>query len=149
MRLSKKCQYALRAVFELALRAPGEPVKIHQIAGAQNIPPRFLEVILNQLRQAGFVDSRRGNEGGYMLARLAEGLTVGEIIACIQGPITIAAGHGINAGIGQYYCGDYAFNQLWKSVNSAISAVCDNTTFAELIEYEKTKRMIPVPDYSI
>ena len=77
MRISKKCQYALRAVFELAVRNTGQPVKIQQIAGAQNIPPRFLEVILNQLRHAGFVESRRGNEGGYMLAPGAEELTVG------------------------------------------------------------------------
>ncbi|MHC4807793.1 MAG: RrF2 family transcriptional regulator, partial [Planctomycetota bacterium] len=90
MRISKKCRYALRAIFELALRDSGQPVKIHEIAGAQNVPPRFLEVILNELRHAGFVDSRRGNGGGYMLARDAKDLTVGEVIEYIQGPISVA-----------------------------------------------------------
>jgi Rrf2 family protein len=91
MRISKKCQYGLQAVFELAVRKTGQPVKIHQIAGAQNIPPRFLEVILNQLRHAGFVESRRGNEGGYMLARDAEELTVGQVIRCMTGALPMVA----------------------------------------------------------
>jgi Rrf2 family protein len=149
MRISKRCQYALRAVFELALRAPGQPVKIHQIAGAQNIPPRFLEVILNQLRHAGFVDSRRGNEGGYMLARPAEDLIVGEVIRYIQGPIPMTANEERKANESEYFYGDYAFEQLWENVNSAISQVCDNATFAELIEYERANKTAFVPNYSI
>jgi len=149
MRISKKCQYALRAVFELAMRDPGLPVKIHEIAGAQNIPPRFLEVILNQLRHAGFVDSRRGKEGGYMLARAAEGLTVGEVIRYIQGPISMTTGDERKANKGASFYGEYALEQLWENVNNAVSKVCDNTTFAELIEYEKAKKTASVPNYSI
>jgi len=91
MKISKRCQYALRAVFELGLRKTDQPVKIQEIAGAQNIPPRFLEVILNQLRHAGFVDSRRGSEGGYMLAQAPEDLTVGQVIRYIQGPFSMTA----------------------------------------------------------
>lgn len=149
MRLSKKCQYALRAVFELALRAPGQPVKIYEIAGAQNIPPRFLEAILNQLRHAGLVDSRRGNEGGYMLARPAEEIAVGQVIQCIQGPISIAIDEERGANGSATFYGDYAFKQLWKGVNSAISRVYDNTTFAQLVEWEKDNRTVTVPNYSI
>lgn len=149
MRIPKKCQYALRAVFELALRDPGQPVKIHEIAGAQNIPPRFLEVILNQLRQAGFVDSRRGREGGYILARSAEDLKVGEVIQYIQGPVSITASDEIKANKNGFFYGDFAFRQLWENVNNAVSEVYDNTTFAELIEYERAKRTAPVPNYSI
>jgi len=149
MRIPKKCQYALRAIFELALRDANQPVKIHEIAGAQNIPPRFLEVILNELRHAGFVESRRGNEGGYMLARPAEDLAVGEIIRHIQGPISLTVNDGRKTNKGEYFYGDHAFAQLWKGVNSAISEVCDNTTFAELIAYEKQKKAAMVPNYSI
>jgi len=149
MRISKKCQYALRAVFELALRDPGQPVKIHEIAAAQNIPPRFLEVILNQLRHAGFVDSRRGNEGGYILARAPEELTVGEVIRYIQGPISITANDDKRANKGESFYGDYAFDQLWTNANRAICQVCNNTTFAELIECEKAKKTASVPNYSI
>ena len=85
--VSQKCQYALRAVFELAKRHGRGPVRIGDVAKAQAIPPRFLEVILNQLKQAGFVESRRGNEGGYLLARAPERLTVGEIVRFVEGPI--------------------------------------------------------------
>ncbi len=149
MRISKKCQYALSAVFELALRDTDQPVKIHDIAGAQNIPPRFLEVILNQLRHAGFVDSRRGSEGGYMLARAAEDLTVGEVIEYLQGPISMPADDAQKANKSESFYGNYAFELLWENVNRAISQICNNTTFAELIEYEKAKKTSTVPNYSI
>ncbi len=149
MRISKKCQYALSAVFELALRDTDQPVKIHDIAGAQNIPPRFLEVILNQLRHAGFVDSRRGSEGGYMLARAAEDLTVGEVIEYIQGLISMPADDAQKANKSESFYGNYAFELLWENVNRAISQICNNTTFAELIEYEKAKKTSTVPNYSI
>ena len=149
MRISKKCQYALRAVFELALRDTDQPVKIQDIAGAQNIPPRFLEVILNQLRHGGFVESRRGRKGGYMLVQRAEELTVGEIVQCVQGPISLTADATGKPNKGESFYGDCAFEQLWENVNSAISQVCDNMTFAELIECEKAKKTVAVPNYSI
>lgn len=148
MRISRRCQYALRAVFELALHEQSQPVKIHEVADAQNIPPRFLEIILNQLRHAGFVDSRRGNKGGYMLARAPEDLTAGEIIRHIQGPISMTADDRRD-NKGESFYGDYAFQQLWENVKGAISNVFDNTTFAELIEYEKAKKATNVPNYSI
>jgi len=148
MRIPKKCQYALKAVFELALREPGHPVKIHQIAGAQDIPPRFLESILNQLRHAGFVDSLRGNKGGYMLAQPAENLTVGEIIEYIQGPIFVAPDTS-KATRNSTFFGDEAFKKLWREVNSAVLEVCENKTFAELVEFEQANRKQYVPNYCI
>ena len=64
IKISKKCDYALRAIFELAFRSTSRPVAVQEIAAAQNIPPRFLEIILNELRQVGLVASHRGNAGG-------------------------------------------------------------------------------------
>ena len=69
MRVSAKVDYAIRATIELAAAAPGQPVKGDRIAQAQEIPPKFLENILTDLRQAGLVRSQRGVEGGYWLAR--------------------------------------------------------------------------------
>jgi len=149
MRISKKCQYALRAVFELALRNTGKPVKIHDIAAAQGIPPRFLEVILNQLRHEGYVESRRGNEGGYMLVRGAEKLTVGEVIGTIEGPVSIAGDESDNYNKGGSFFGGYAFEQLWEKVNSAVKQVWDNTTIAELVKYEMSMKNESVPNYVI
>lgn len=149
MKITKKCQYALRAVFELTLRNQVKPVKIQEIAGAQNIPPRFLEIILNQLRQGGFVESRRGNEGGYMLARDSRNLTVGEVIRYIQGPISFGIVDHRTKIKGEYFYGDYAFKRLWQNTALAISEICDKTTFEELVEYEKSQRMAKVPNFSI
>jgi len=149
MRISKKCRYALRAIFELALRDSGQPVKIHEIAGAQNAPPRFLEVILNELRHAGFVESRRGNDGGYMLSRDAKDLTVGEVIEYIQGPISVAPDDKGIANRNETFFGDDAFTQLWREVNTAISEVCNSKTFVELVEFERANREKCAPNYSI
>jgi len=149
MRVSKKCQYALRAVLELSLRDSGQPVKIHEIAGAQNIPPRFLELILNQLRHAGLVNSQRGKQGGYLLARPAEELTVGEVIEHIQGLISVTTENAKKPNSSESYFGDDAFKEFWQRVNNAVSEVCNNTTFAELVEREKAKRYRYVPNYAI
>ena len=76
MQVSKKSQYALRAVFELAWRNQDEPIKARNIARAQGISPRFVEIILHELKNGGFVESRRGNAGGFVLGRPAGEITV-------------------------------------------------------------------------
>jgi len=146
IRISRKCQYALRAVFELAARDSGRPVKIHRLAAVQNIPPRFLEVILNELRHAGLVESRRGSLGGYMLARPAEQLTVGQVIECVQGPVAAEQRRG---NPGEYYYGDKAFGRLWEDVAEAVCRICENTSFAELVESERRSGAGAVADYAI
>jgi len=146
IRISRKCEYALRAVFELAIRDDEHPVKIHQIAAAQNIPPRFLEVILNELRHAGLVQSRRGNVGGYMLARPAGELTVGQVIEHIEGPITL---NGEKANGNGYFHGDNAFADLWDNVAKAISGICRSTSFAELVASEKRTKAAAAINYTI
>ena len=70
MNLSQKCQYAVRAIFELAKHYGRGPVAISQIAASQAIPQRFLENILNELRPTGLIESRRGIQGGYLLVSL-------------------------------------------------------------------------------
>ena len=149
MKISKKCQYALKAVFELASRNTGEPVKIHDIAGAQRISPRFMEVILNELKHGGFVESRRGNEGGYMLAREAKNLTVGEVMEYIQGPISVAPDGEGKSNRSTAFGQDEAFKQLWQEVNNAVSGVCDSRTFADLVEFERARREACAPNYII
>ncbi len=149
MRLSKKSQYGLRAVFELAVRDSGQPVRVSEVAAAQNIPPRFLEVILNELRHAGFVESRRGNEGGYLLARAADELNVGEIIDFLEGPFLLAGDNNGNGNSNESYFGDLAFSQLWERVNRAATEIFRNTSFSELVEYEKTHKGALGPNYAI
>jgi len=148
LKIPKKCEYALRAVFELAWRNTGKPLKTHEIADAQRMSPRFTEIILNELKHGGFVESRRGNEGGYMLARDCEDLTVGEVIEYIQGPISVAPDAG-KADENAVFLGNEAFKVLWQEVNTAVSGICGNKTFADLVEFERVKRGRRVPNYSI
>ncbi|MEV8635484.1 Rrf2 family transcriptional regulator [Streptosporangium sp. NPDC051023] len=84
MRISARTQYALRAVTELAAAPPG-PVPAEKIAVAQNIPRRFLDNILLQLRRAGIINSQRGPEGGYWLARPPEEITLADVIMVVEG----------------------------------------------------------------
>jgi Rrf2 family protein len=92
VRIGAKTDYALRAALELAAASGDRPVKAETIANAQQIPPRFLEKILNDLRRAGLVESRRGVDGGHLLARPADEITVGDVIRAIDGPLANVAG---------------------------------------------------------
>ena len=148
MKISKKCQYALKAIFELAWRNSGEPVKTHDLADAQRISPRFTEIILNELKHGGFVESRRGSEGGYLLARNAREMTVREVIEYIEGSISVAPDI-VKDNEGAVFPGNEAFKELWQEVNNAVCEVCDNTTFADLVEFERAKRDRCVANYSI
>ena len=98
MRLSARVDYALRAAAELASVADGatggrsRPVTAEQIARAQEIPPKFLESILLQLRRGGIVHAQRGPEGGYWLARPASEISLAEVIRVIDGPLAHVRG---------------------------------------------------------
>jgi len=142
--VSQKCQYGLRAIFELAKRQEQGPAKIAAIAEAQAIPPRFLEVILSELKQGGFVESRRGREGGYLLAREPGQITVGEVIGFIGGPIG-----PVEPAPGRPEDPACVFTRMWEKVRSAISGVCDNITFQDLLEEEAKLKGTYVASYSI
>lgn len=144
--ISQKCRYALRAIFELASRHTTEAVKISDIAAAQSISPRFLENILVELKQAGFVASKRGNDGGYLLAQPAEDLTVGQVIAFMQ---ATAKYNVMSAGLNSVRNGDYAFSHLWQRLNDSIGDVYNCTTFADLVKEEAMAVKSYVPNYVI
>lgn len=149
MKISKKCQYALKAIFELASRDIDEPAKIQVIAKTQGIPQRFLEAILNELKHGGFVESRRGNEGGYILARTPEDLTIGEVIEYMQGPISVSPDGNKKNKKTTIYSGDKAFEQLWQEVNKTMSEVWNSKTFADLVEFERNSNATGIPNYVI
>ena len=140
---STKCIYALRAVFELALHNGFGVVKSQQIASAQGIPLRFLEIILSELRQGGFIESRRGNAGGYVLARPSEMITVAQIIDFIEGHKAARKPRFTADG------GEDPFNNLWQELDRACSEVLASTSFANLAEEEVRKCNLRVPNYVI
>jgi len=149
MFVSRKIRYGLRAIFELAKRQGQGPVKIAEIAKAQAIPVRFLEVILNELKQGGFVDSKRGSEGGYMLVRSAAEVTVGDVIRFMQGPIRAV---GCLAGGSVDDCpfyGECVFLPMWDKARKAVEDVYDGTSIQDLLEQETIKSGERGADYSI
>jgi Rrf2 family protein len=150
MAVSQKCQYALRALFELAKRWGGQPAKIGDIASTQSIPPRFLEVILNELKQGGFTDSRRGKEGGYFLARPPEEISVGDVIRFVQGPLfPVDESALFNGKNPQPDTPGVVFITTWKGVERALSDIYDKTSLRNLLEEEERLRAAFVPDYNI
>ncbi len=136
MFLSQKCQYALRAVFEIAKRSGEGPIKIDEIAKSQAIPPKFLATILNQLKQGGFVQSRRGSEGGYFMGRSPSGLSVGEIIRFIEGPMGPVECVADNSSSDCLFNGTCVFMSMWKEAQTAMENVYFKTSFKDLIDRE-------------
>jgi Rrf2 family protein len=137
MNISVKSEYALLALFDLAMQPAGEPVKIADIARRQNIPQKFLELILASLKQGGFAESRRGAEGGYRLARPAEEVTVGQVLRYLEDSRTSKRGpHD-------------SFADLWKRVDAAVSGILDQTTLAELARRWKESQKRYVPNWDI
>ena len=136
-----KGEYALHAIFDLATQTPGEPVKIADVARRQKIPQKFLELILASLKQGGFVESRRGAEGGYLLARSPEQITVGEVLRFIEGPQDRKARDRKTA--------DSPFADLWKRVDQAVSDIIDRTSFADLERAWQEKHTKFVPNWEI
>lgn len=139
MHTSVKGDYALRAIFDLATQQPGEPVKIAGIAKRQKIPQKFLELILASLKQGGFVESRRGADGGYLLARPPEDITVGSLMRFVEG--TRASGGRRKS--------DDPFAGMWTQVDKAISDVVDRTSIADLIRQWRERRSQYVPNWDI
>ncbi len=138
MLITKKNQYALRAIFELAKHNGQGPQKISDIARAQAIPEKFLEVILNQLKGSGLVDSKRGFYGGYYLIQPPERIKVGDIMRFLERDVDPI---GCAALVPETKCpfkGDCAFFPMWSRVKDAIFNVYDETTIQDLIENEKT-----------
>jgi Rrf2 family protein len=141
MTISVKGEYALQAVFDLAMFERKGPIKISDIAKRQRIPQKFLELILAGLKQGGFVESRRGAEGGYLLARPAETITTGEVLRFVE------VGRG-----GKHRSrrrSETPFSEMWHKVDEAVSAIIDHTTFAELVRAWNDKQYKHVPNWEI
>lgn len=141
MNVSVKGEYALQAMFDLATQKAGEPVKIADIARRQKIPQKFLELILAGLKQGGFVESRRGAEGGYLLAKPCDAITVGQVIRFMEGSRNGKA-HAREKTEGP-------FAQLWQMVDESVSRVVDHTSFADLVRQWREQQGKYVPNWDI
>ena len=129
MRVSAKVDYALRASLELAAAGEG-PMKGERIAQAQDIPLKFLENILLELRHAGLVQSQRGADGGYWLARPPEEIKLADVIRAVEGPLANVRGARPET---IDYAGPAArLQDVWVAMRANLRAVLEELTLADV-----------------
>lgn len=143
MLVTQKKQYALRAVFELAKRHNRGPVKTSEIAEAQAIPVRFLEVILNQLKRSGLVESKRGFYGGYTLAKPPDAVTAGDVFRMLEAEDVSSDCVACTQKQDCPFFGECVFLEMWESVYDAMYDVYDRTTLQQLVDSEKNRLFDP------
>ncbi len=153
MKLSLRGEYALRALLVLALHQDKTVVPIHVISQQQNIPKRFLEQILNDLKSAGFVESRRGVAGGYRLAQPAEQVTLAAVVCHVEGALA-----PVSCVSERFYqkcsCPDEtrcAIRSVMKEIREAIVRIAERVTLAELCSrwHKLQEQPLTPTDFSI
>lgn len=131
VRVSAKVDYALRAAAELAaVEDPSVPTKAEKIARAQDIPVKFLENILQSLRHAGLVQSKRGPEGGHLLARPAKEISLADVIRAIDGPLAGVSGQSPDQL--EFHGSAEPLRDVWVAVRANLRAVLEQTTLADV-----------------
>jgi Rrf2 family protein len=130
VRISAKADYAVRAGIELAAAQPGPPVKAEAIATAQGIPVKFLLNILSELKHARLVQSHRGAEGGYALARPAAEITLADMIRAVEGPL--ANVHESRPEDVSYPGSAEQLTEIWIAVRASLRAVLERVTLADV-----------------
>jgi Rrf2 family protein len=133
VRVSAKVDYALRAALELAAAGEG-PTKGERISQAQDIPLKFLENILGELKHAGLVRSQRGTEGGYWLARPPDEIAVADVIRAVEGPLASVRGESPESL--RYSGSAEPLNKLWIAVRANLREVLENVTLSDVAEGE-------------
>jgi Rrf2 family protein len=130
VRISAKVDYAVRAAIELAA-AGGEPIKGEAIADAQDIPLKFLENILGELKHTGIVASRRGAQGGYWLAKDADEVSLADIVRAVEGPLATVRGQGPESL--EYKGEAEPLQKVWIALRANIREVMEDTSLADVV----------------
>ena len=139
MRISAKVDYAVRAAVELAA-AGGDPIKGEAIADAQDIPLKFLENILGELKHTGIVASRRGAQGGYWLAKPADEVSLADIVRAVEGPLAGVRGQGPET---LNYKGEAeTLQKVWIALRANLRAVMDDTSLADVVAASCRRRSV-------
>jgi Rrf2 family protein len=147
MRISAKADYAVRVAAELADHPPGQPVKGEALARAQDAPLKFLENILGALRTSGIVASRRGADGGYLLARPAADITVADVIRAVDGPLGAVRGEAPEAH--DYHGAATRLVDVWIAARASLRDVLEHVTLADLAAGKlpaKVEKLASLPD---
>jgi Rrf2 family protein len=136
--ISAKTDYALRALLTLAA-ADAETMTGHELADQQQLPLKFLEAILADLRRAGLLRTRRGPVGGYALARPATEISIGEVVRAVDGPLAVIRGERPEDA--EYAGAAEHLQSLWIALRAAVRIVLDDVTLAELLSGDLPDRV--------
>ena len=131
MKISKKGLYALEALTQLARDYP-EAIKIHQIAASEQVPEKFLEIILLNLKTARFVESLRGKKGGYRLRRPPSKIFLGEVIRAIDGPLAPLGDAELLRRMVREDKHHSTLYRVFLDVRNAAAGILDHTSLADL-----------------
>ena len=132
MNISKKAEYAIRAVICIARHTTNSPLQISEISNNESIPIKFLEQILLSLKNNGILNSKRGANGGYLLAKSKDDISIGMILDIIDGPfdpIGVDSGNNLSAGL------EKCFGQMIEIVNAHLN----HFTIKDILEIEEPK----------
>ena len=132
MRVSAKVDYAVRAALELAAVADRAPMKGERIADRQNVPLKFVENILAELRRAGIVGSQRGAEGGYWLAKDADDVSIADIVRAVEGPL--ADVHGTPPEKLKFTGAAKSMKEVWVAARAGLRSVLEVVTLADVVD---------------
>ncbi|MEV6650241.1 Rrf2 family transcriptional regulator [Streptomyces sp. NPDC051219] len=134
MRISARADYAVRAALQLAASRDAGPLKAEGIADAQDIPHKFLEGILNDMRRGGLVSSQRGGNGGYRLAKPAESITIADVIRVVDGPLVSV--RGVRPPELSYTGPAESLLPLWIALRANVREILDGVTLADVASAE-------------
>ncbi|MCK9582635.1 MAG: Rrf2 family transcriptional regulator [Endomicrobiales bacterium] len=149
MKISFKGDYALKTILDLSVSYNKGLSQIKDIAKRQDIPLKYLEQIVSQLRSAGYLITQRGSKGGIGLAKAPKKITLGEIVRLMEGPTSPISCVSTTAGTKCTFEKVCVFRDVWLEVKNRINEVVDNTTFADMVK--KAREISPgvQDDYSI
>ena len=137
MKLSTKGRYGLRAMLDLALHSESEAVSIASIAARQNISESYLEQLIAKLRKAGLVSSVRGAGGGYVLTKMPEEISVGDILRALEGNLDAVQCPGLMEDQGCSGSDVCVTKYVWKRINDSINQTVDEIKLSQLLEESK------------
>ena len=148
MKMSKRVSYGIMASIDLAIHAKDIPIQAKAVSRRQGIPLRFLEQVLHTMKNAGLVESQRGAQGGYLLARKPEDLSLAEIFESLEG--TIFHRSGVNSPPRHRYMGKSdLLADVWEQLQQAEQKVLESITVGQLAERQRVMEAQRSPMYHI
>ena len=131
MRLSKRTEYGIRAVVQLARLGPQGFIQAKDLAREERLPNKFLEAILLALRRGGFLESKIGREGGYRLSRPPADIRVGDVIRRLEGRLSVKE----SAQVTDRSPGEVAVHLLNEKLTESTDTALDDLTLEQLLEH--------------